>query len=487
MTMKKKRQKRIFPRAVGAALAVAMLCLPLASCGFVEINYPGGGTTAAETTAATTPPATPSETSEPPKVMTFPDRTSDAANALAALPSVELGTADLIIANSYAAPELFAPAEDDTLNAARRRRTELACARYDINLTVTRADDAELLAALQKNAAAGDYYADLSVIPATSAALYFNASIAANLRELPFFVTPSDHHSAAGAGIAGSSCYFYCGDAVFDPDSIMTLYFNRTTAGAELTDSLYRRALGEGLTWEDLFTATAGRTVLCGDDGADTAFAADILCATLGIEFVSHPQGKSPTVNCDLDALATANTLIGRLASVCEISGESFDKFTRGEALFRFGTVSDIRRLYSLDCEWGILPVPMASTDGGYITLGAETRPVIACVGGAGRTELCGAALAALDAASGAWLGDAYADAALDTCLRDNNSYLTLRRVLDSDIRFDFAYLYAGATDELYGATIGAIRSCFEGRATLPDAIKNARSGADRELARIFE
>lgn len=62
-----------------------------------------------------------------------------------------------------------------------------------------------------------------------------------------------------------------------------------------------------------------------------------------------------------------------------------------------------------------------------------------------------------------------------------------MRRVLDSDIRFDFAYLYAGATDELYGATIGAVRSCFEGRATIPDAIKSACDAADRELARVFE
>lgn len=481
--------KRTFKRKAGAfALALVLALSPiLAACGFVEINYPGGGTTAAETTAVTDPPATADATTAPPSVITFPDRTADAVNALAALPEVDLGASELIIANSQAAPELFEPEEDDVLNATRLRRTELACEKYDIELTVVRADDAELLSALQKSASAGDYYADLSVIPATSAALYFNASLAANLRELPFFVTPSDHHSAEGAGIAGSACYFYTGDAVFDPDSVITLYFNRTAAGEEITNSLYRLALGEGLTWEDLFTAAAGSSILCGDDGSDAALCADIVCASLGIEFVSHPQGKSPSVSCDVDALGTANTLIGRVAALCEVSGEPFEKFTRGEALFRFGTVSDIRRLYSLDCEWGILPVPMADKDSGYITLGSEGRPVIACVGGAGRTEICGAALAALDAASGAWLGDAYADAALDTCLRDNNSYLTLRRVLDSDIRFDFVYLYAGATDELYGATLGAVRSCFEGRATLPNAIKNAQSAANRELSRVFE
>lgn len=481
------KKKSNFTR-IAAAVAISLaLSLMLSSCGFIEINYPGDDTAAEETSAATDPPTGGEETTAPPTVITFPDRTADAVNALAALPTVDLGATDLIVANSQAAPELFEPEEDDTLNTARLRRTELACEKYDIELTVVRADDAELLAALQKHMSSGDYYADLSVIPASSAALYFNASVASNLRELPFFVTPSDYHSAAGAGIAGSSCYFYTGDAVFDPDSVWTLYFNRTAAGEELTDYLYRLALGEGLTWEDLFAAAATSGLLCGDDGADSAICADIVCASLGIEFVSHPQGKSPSVNCDIDALGTANTLISRVASLCEVSGESFEKFTRGEAIFRFGTVSDIRRLYSLNCEWGILPVPMVDKDSAYITLGSESRPVIACVGGAGRTEICGAALAAIDAASGAWLGDAYADAALDTCLRDNNSYLTLRRVLDSDIRFDFAYLYAGATDELYGATVGAVRSCFEGRATLPNAIKNAQSAANRELARVFE
>ena len=145
-----------------------------------------------------------------------------------------------------------------------------------------------------------------------------------------------------------------------------------------------------------------------------------------------------------------------------------------------------MRSFYDKKAEWGILPLPRVSSDSEYATLGSENRPVIVCVGGGSRTELDGAALAAFDAASGGWLNDAYADAALETCLRDNNSYLTLRATLSAVRKFDFAYIYSGATDELRGATYGAARSALTGGGSLATAVKNARKAANRELGRLF-
>lgn len=489
--MKKKTTVTVLRSAAVLAVAAAMLAM-LAGCGFITITYPEDGTTAASGTTAAPGTSDAAATTDPPETVVFPDRQDEAKARLAALPEVRLSVRDLIIANSTATSAVIEPEEGDTLNSARTKRTESACKKYDISLTVARMDDGELLSAFVNAAKSGSYYADLAVIPASTAALYFNAGIAQDLRKLPFFTAATDAEKPEGAGIAASSCWFYCGDAVSDPDSLWALYFNRTLAGSEVSSGLYRRALGAGLTWEDVFTTVTSvgaadgvRSMLCGDSETFT-FAADAVCASAGIDFVSHGMGEVPSVNFDEDKLNAAGSVIGRLAELLTAPDEGGRAtFADGAGLFYLGTLSDMRSFYDKKAEWGILPLPRVSSDSEYTTLDSENRPVIVCVGGGSRTELDGAALAAFDAASGGWLDDAYADAALETCLRDNNSYLTLRATLSAVRKFDFSYIYSGATDELRGATYGAARKALTG-GSLATAVKNDRNAANRELSRLF-
>lgn len=489
-----KMKKKVFFSRTAALLCAAVLLTALAGCGFVEIKYPQNDTTGAPDTTptpGTTPEAEP--TTEPPHTVVYPDRKDDARGALSGLPQIELSVSDLIIANSSAAARVIEPDAGDELNMARTERNKMACEKYNIALTVTSADDSELLRAFINAAAAGTYYADFAVVPAASAALYFGAGIASDLRKLPFYTVPGDPEKADGAGIAGSACYFYCGAAVADPDSMWALYFNRTMAGDQLTDELYSAALGGKFTWEELFGAISRAKVaddaaalLCGGK-ENSQFAADIACATVGVSFVSHDVGKTPTLNYDAERLGAAGEIIKKLAAVMSTPDEGGTaRFAEGRGLFMFGTLSDMRAIYDKKVEWGILPVPSAGADTGYVVPMDENRPVLVCTGGGARTELDGAALAAIDAASGAWLSDAYADAALDSCLRDNNSYLTLRMIVSAEMKFDFAYLFAGATDKLAGATYGAARKMLTDGTDLAAAVKSAKSAVDREISRLF-
>lgn len=477
-----------------AFLCAVLMAVSLVGCGFIEIRYPDSETTAEPgTTAASGSSAATDAVTDPPHTVQYPDRRDQARDALAALPAIELSVRDLIIANSAAASEVIEPDAGDALNAARVERNKMACEKYGINLTVTRADDSELLAAFVNASSSGTYYADFAVIPASSAALYFNSGIAADLRRLPFYTVPTDTEKAEGAGIAGSACYFYCGAAVSDPDSRWALYFNRTLAGAGMSGELYRSALKNEFTWDKLFETVSAAQLADGTDALlcggkeNSYFAADIACAAVGVSFVSHTTGKTPTVNYDLEKLTAAEELIKRIAAVISAPGDGGDaRFAEGRGLFLFGTLSDVRRIYDKNVEWGILPIPLASADAAYVSPAGEKSPVMVCTGGSARIELDGAALAALNAASGAWLDDAYADASLESCLRDNDSYLTLRTVLGAEVKFDFAYIYAGATDNLTRATYGAARNMLTEGKSLAAAVKAARSAADREMGRLF-
>ena len=131
------------------------------------------------------------------------------------------------------------------------------------------------------------------------------------------------------------------------------------------------------------------------------------------------------------------------------------------------------------------MPLPHTGSVSGNVTLGAEDRPVM-FFSGNGRPELCGAAITALDAASGAWLGDAYAAAAFENYLRDNDSYLTLHAILDGSVKFDFSYLYSGVASRLAGTTYNAARGQLTGGASLSESVSRARVAANRELARLF-
>lgn len=492
-------KKGKFPLRSAAALLAALLTVTLAlgGCGFIEITYDHGsdtGTGEDSGTAATDAPWTvpaPTTTAIPPDKVSYPDRRAEAEAKLEALPDVELSVSDLIIANATSTAALIEPEEGDLLNAARSLRTEAACERYGISMTVLSVEESAMLDEFTAAEKAGTYYADFAVIPAYAAALFYNSGIVLNLGQLPVFEAPE------GAGTVGMSCYFYCGSAVYDPDSLWALYFNRTLAGAEISESLYRAALSEaGLAWEDVLTAAASVTLPEGAYAAvsgtrsSATFAADAVCAGADVEFVSNGTGEVPTVNFDEQKLAEAGDVISRLAALLylpagEDAADPEAVFADGGALMRLGPLSDMRTFYDKKTEWGLLPLPHTGSVSWNVTLGAEDRPVM-FFSGNGRPELCGAAITALDAASGAWLGDAYAAAAFENYLRDNNSYLTLHAILDGSVKFDFSYLYSGVASRLAGATYNAARGQLTGGASLSEAVSRARVAANRELARLF-
>ncbi len=503
--MKKKKIKCL--RRAAKVLMAALICLALSGCGFVEIIRPAETDESLATTDLPTVTAPPPAVSsveqtgpqtEPPQPVTFPDRISEAEERLAALPDIPLSTKGLIIANSTSTSGVIGPWEWDILNTARSKRTEMACERYGIEISSVAAEDNAMLTEFLTSKKSGQYYADFAVIPAMSAANYYNSGVSLDLRGLPFFEAPDDPSAPEGAGVAGPSCYFYCGAAVLDPDSMWALYFDRTIAGDELTNTLYRAALGEtGLVWEDIFTAAASCTLPEGGYAAvsgtyyTTDLIADAACVSAGIDFVSGEANKAPHIAYDEPKYTAAGALIKRLSGILylpanETAAEPTDIFAQGKALFRFGPLSDMRLLFDKKTEWGLLPMPRTPEVSGNVTLGDGYRPVIAFTGGGSRLDLCGVTLTALDAASGAWLCDEYAKAAFENYLRDNNSYFTLRAILDGAVEFDFSALYSGTADKLAAASFGAARAQLRGGTELAAAVKAAKAAADRQLARMF-
>lgn len=512
------KQKIFFPSARRlAALFVlfAILLGALCGCGVIVINNPETTPGGAETTVAPeteSPPETeapsvtddpnstdaPPETTEapvetePPTPVTFPSRLEEAEERLDALPDlIDISDFDLVAAASKDTVDIIFSDEESPLYAARTNRNAMLYEKYGADILTIYEESVDtdklfddLLAEVQSGSN-DDFYLDLLVIPAKSAGRFLAKGLLKDMRSLPFY----DVTEGVQSGNVGMSRYFDLGDGSDAPECIYALYFNRTLVGAEAEDMLYSASIAGEMTWELILTVSntvSGREADISVTGNDNSLPGVIAASLWGIDYVTKDASGVPKITVSDSEALTIDSLIegmAKLSYYTPVEGgmSASDAFIAGKTPFYLGTLSEMLDFYDEKTEWGVLTLP-SHKDLGAVSDG---RPVICIPATNTRLEQTSIWLTGFNAASGDWIRDQFLAVSIENYLRDNDSCLSLGKILSQKTELGFERLFAGYYDGLADATFGAAGNAMTGGAKFSETLAKKISAVNKKLAKL--
>ncbi len=512
--MKIKNITSPFRRLLPLILILAMLCGVLSGCGVIiiggdnaetsarpaETTLPNEETTAApdeSTDAADVTDRTPEDTTEPEDTavitpVIFPSRIEEAEERLEQLmDSIDISDFEIIIATSNDIVDVLFPYDDSPLYAARSTRNSMLFEKYDVDiLTIYETDVdtdtiySDLLAAVQTGDGA-EYYLDLIMVPASRAGAFLAKGLLKDMRTLPFYDTKAGNMG----GNVGYERDFDLGDGSDAPEDIYAIYFNRDILGQEATDTLYRASLDSALTLEALLTAASaigGREADIAYAGGDNTLLGNISAELLGISYITKDRAGVPKISLgdgDILAIDEFAQKVSNLSAYIPAEGAAgpIEAFIAGKVPFYMGRLSDMLELYDKEIEWGILTLPSEKGLGAI----SDDRPVVCLPVINTRLEQTSLWLSGFNAASGDWIRDQFLAVSIENYLRDNNSCLTLYKILSqkTELGFErvFAEYYGGLADATFNAASGAVL----GSAKFSETLKSKLSAVNKKLAKL--
>lgn len=514
--MKIKKLTPSFRRLLPLLLILAMICGTFGGCGVIIIG--GNDEATSEQTAETTLPDTtdipetgvpedtdgddvtepdPDITEEPEDTVvitpvTFPSRIEEAEERLDSLDiTVDISDFDIIIVTASDTVDVLFSDESSPLYAARSNRNSMLYEKYgvDIRTIYENAVDTDTvyndLAAAVKAGSGAEYYLDLIMIPASRAGGFLAKGLLKDMRTMPFYDTKAGNMS----GNVGSERYFDLGDGTDAPELIYALYFNRTLVGKEAEEMLYSASLDSSLTFETLLTvasSVSGREADIAFAEGDNLLPGKISSDLLGIDYIKKDRSGVPKIDMTDDEIIAIDSLIDSISKLsafapAEGGASSLEAFISGNIPFYMGTLSDISELYDKKLEWGLLTLPSEKGLGAI----ADNRPVICLPVTNTRLEQTSIWLTGFNAASGDWIRDQFLAVSIENYLRDNNSCLTLYKILSQETELDFARVFSGYYDGLADATYLAAGEALSGSAKFSEILKNKITAVNKGLAKL--
>lgn len=501
-------------RLIPPLLILAMLGGTLCGCGVIIIGGDSAETSAptAETTLPETEESTlPFEDTEAPEVtepapenteeseetvvitpVTFPSRIEEAEKRLEELTdTVDISEFEIIIATSSDIVDVLFPDERSPLYAARSNRNSMLFEKYDVDILTIYEQDVDtdtiyndLLAAVQTGNGS-EYYLDLIMIPASRAGAFLAKGLIGDMRTLPFYDTKSGNMG----GSVGYERYFDLGDGTDAPENIYAIYFNRTLLGAETTDALYRASLDSSLTLETLLTASAaigGREGDIAYTGGESDLLGNIAAELLGISYITKDRAGVPKISLSDGDILAIDEFAQKVQSLsaytpAEGGASPLEAFIAGKVPFYMGTLADITSLYDKPIEWGILTLPSEKGLGAI----SDDRPVVCLPVINTRLEQTSLWLSGFNAASGEWIRDQFLAVSIENYLRDNNSCLTLHKILSQETELGFERVYAEYYEGLADATFKAAANAVSGAEKFSETLKSKLSAVNKKLAKL--
>ena len=481
--MNNKKNKMTVLRVLPLLLILAMVCASFGGCGIIILN--GGDAETSASIAETTLPETdkpspetappedtapeteiPEETTDEPeetvqvKPVTFPSRIEEAEARLEELvDTINISDFDIIIVSASDTVDVIFSEESSPLYAARSNRNSMLYDKYEVDIRTIyneAVDTDKIYADLSAATSAGgnvDFYVDLLMIPATRAGGFLAKGLLKDMRTLPFY----DTRSGNSAGNVGNMRYFDLGAGSDAPELIYSVFFNRTMVGEEMTDMLYSASLDGSLGFETLLLAASaaeGREADIGCAMNDNSILGRKSADFLGIDFITKDRQGIPKLSVSDENILALDSYAAKASSLtyytpAEGAPSSIEAFISGTTPFYLGTLGDIRELYDKPVEWGVLTIPSEKGLGAI----ADNRPVICLPEINSRLEQTSLWLSGFNAASGEWIRDQFLAVAIDGYLRDNNSCLTLSKVLMQETVLGFSAVYSEYYEGLAEAT----------------------------------
>lgn len=385
-----------------------------------------------------------------------------------------------------------------------KMRNSLVESRFNVSVYSKAVDADTMYSELSNAVRAGDYYADMIMVPQYCISQFAVSGLLFNLNSLPFasFDAGYNIESGVSAAMASSTGYAVAGWASFDPDCLSAVFFNRELAADAGLESPYELVRRGAWTWDAFFTYTNAVSALNekrANDSLDAVYSygsknaslnlADLVYVSEGNSFISGGLGKdayvAATYEGTLHTMETAQTLYAD-PNKDRNSMEAISTFAAGGSMFLIDKLSTMKTISNSDAKWGIVPLPKASAgQENYKTLMSDASLFFAVPANCNSSETVSRILAAMNAASLGFMVDAYVTDAMYYYLRDNDSVEMMEKICYSAY-YDMAYTSGPYDTSIENSTYFAARNVCEWNYDMSFYLSRYEYLANYALRRFF-
>lgn len=489
-----------FRKAAALLAATAVVLSALTSCSLIIVEYDetpaakteaytgGGGTYAEITTAA------PPEGFVPDEVTAV---TPDLESPLSGLVDRDFSDSSLTVAVMSETVSAVMPDESSPFYAACVMRTDAVTAKYGTIPQFIYYTRTEITEGIKKTNASGagqigDFYADVVEMPATASGVLALSGQLINLNTLPFYTAPEGGSASAGSLIG--RLWFEISDTTDDPGALLVL-LSRRDATDDGCKSLYSAALAGEFTFEYFLTAAAEMTPEGGDgkilsvsSATDAGILGEAAVLRSGLTYtaditkgreLSWTKGDNKAYLTDLIPRIAAITSTGAADAAAEFN--PLGLFNDGTSKFYVCPLEEVDAgLYSGKTDFALLPLPYGDSP----QTGVAVRKDVLCVPVINRrSEMTGLCLNAYRALSGQWIRDSYLPRFASEQMRDNDSYYTLKIILEERATVDFGEIMCDSIRDLGKLTFVAARNAMTSAEPLAEITDAAVTALNKLLA----
>ena len=484
-----------------ALLLSVLMILALSSCA-LHFNFPKGEpeeTEGEETTAD----AGAEEAKKPDYVIIENDFTNTVTKHLASIGKADFEGATVMIAT----PKASLVSEDEgglVMADMVAFRNGLVEDKFNVAICAKSVDADTMFTEVSNAERAGDYYADILMVPQYYVAQYATSGLLFNLCSLPFFDFSAGYNIESGVSVAvgASNGYAIGGNATLDPDTLPAVFFNRELVKAAGLEDPYSLVRDGKWTWDKFFEYTAAVSVINearAAEGLETVYSygvqnlatalADVIYVSEGNGFITAGRGVRPTVTVNYDeslhAMTTAQTLYNDTNKNYN-SLEAINNFASGGSMFLIDRLDTAKLISNSGAVWGVLPLPKGSAEQeNYKSLVSSDGLLFAVPAGCNNAETVSRVISGLNAASMGYINDAYVTDLMYYYLRDNDSVEMVEKICYSAY-YDMAYTFGSYDLSIANSTYFAARNVYECNGDMNFYLSRFQVRANNALARMF-
>ena len=372
---------------------------------------------------------------------------------------------------AYDGSYVFSSQDNDPLHDAVNDRNLLAMEKLGAFITEIKIEPAVFFDTIANQYNSGISSCDMLVIPYSLMPAFVANDMLMNAKSLRYtdYSKPYFDQNAMNSLTPGRMVYGVIGDYTFSPDKYWCTFYNKDLAKAiglrdpsELFDQ-------NAWNWETalLYAKNAsarGYTAMTAS-GDDNTFC-DMVWASSGIQLIENEIPYAPQMCYNTNEAKELikfikNSFFSKndtfVSEDSTISG-ALELFKEGRTLFCFSRSSSISHLNSVGFEWGIIPLPYytsSDTASSYVDTSAQA---VFFLNDIPDTDLTGAAIQTLSAASAGKLRKAYLDLTMNYYLRDNKSALIFDKIFDRAY-YDMGYMLGPSIVDVATATVDIIHN----------------------------